>query len=77
MKGSSVKYSHMQHDDDLVSITDTHTRSSELATELRRLNLSDISVPTFAEIGREVQDGQDQDMGKIDPEEDNPAGGEN
>ena len=51
-------------------------RITERVAEVRRLYQPDFPLPTFAEIRRVVQDEWDEDMGKIDPREDNPTAGE-
>ena len=66
MEGYIGKYSQMEHDGDL----------DERVAEVRRLYQPDFPLPTFAEIRRVVQDEWDEDMGKIDPKEDNPSAGE-
>ena len=54
---------------------DVYKRQERVA-EVRRLYQPDFPLPTFAEIRRVVQDEWDEDMGKIDPREDNPTAGE-
>ena len=72
MEGYIGKYSQMEHDGDLDGMTDTLIRITERVAEVRRLYQPDFPLPTFAEIRRVVQDEWDEDMGKIDPREDNP-----
>ena len=50
--------------------------TTQRVAEVRRLYQPDFPLPTFAEIRRVVQDEWDEDMGKIDPKEDNPSAGE-
>ena len=76
MEGYIGKYSQMEHDGDLDGMTDTLIRITERVAEVRRLYQPDFPLPTFAEIRRVVQDEWDEDMGKIDPKEDNPTAGE-
>ena len=76
MEGYIGKYSQMEHDGDLDGMTDTLIRITERVAEVRRLYQPDFPLPTFAEIRRVVQDEWDEDMGKIDPREDNPTAGE-
>ena len=76
MEGYIGKYSQMEHDGDLDGMTDTLIRITERVAEVRRLYQPDFPLPTFAEIRRVVQDEWDEDMGKIDPKEDNPSAGE-
>ena len=73
---ASAKYSQREHDGDLDGMTDTLIRITERVAEVRRLYQPDFPLPTFAEIRRVVQDEWDEDMGKIDPREDNPTAGE-
>ena len=61
---------------DAVLIGWPETDSPERVAEVRRLYQPDFPLPTFAEIRRVVQDEWDEDMGKIDPREDNPTAGE-
>ena len=76
MEGYIGKYSQMEHDGDLDGMTDTLIRITERVAEVRRLYQPDFPLPTFAEIRRVVQVVWDEDMGKIDPREDNPTAGE-
>ena len=76
MEGYIGRYSQMEHDGDLDGMTDTLIRITERVAEVRRLYQPDFPLPTFAEIRRVVQDEWDEDMGKIDPKEDNPTAGE-
>lgn len=70
------KYTQMEHDGDIDGMTDTLIRITERVAEVRRLYQPDFPLPTFAEIRRVVQDEWDEDMGKIDPKEDNPTANE-
>ena len=63
-------------DGDLDGMPDTLIRITERVAEVRRLYQPDFPLLTFAEIRRVVQDEWDEDMGKIDPKEDNPTAGE-
>ncbi len=69
-------YSAMEREGDVDGMTDTLIRITERVAEVRRLYQPDFPLPTFAEIRRVVQDEWDEDMGKIDPQEDNPTAGE-
>ena len=76
MEGYIAKYSQMEHDGDIDGMTDTLIRITERVAEVRRLYQPDFPLPTFAEIRRVVQDEWNEDMGKIDPREDNPTADE-
>lgn len=76
MESYIAKYTQMEHDGDIDGMTDTLIRITERVAEVRRLYQPDFPLPTFAEIRRVVQDEWDEDMGKIDPKEDNPTANE-
>lgn len=76
MESYIAKFSQMEHDGDLDGMTDTLIRITERVAEVRRLYQPGFPLPTFAEIRRVVQDEWDEDMGKIDPQEDNPTADE-
>ena len=76
MEGYIAKYSQMEHDGDIDGMTDTLIRITERVAEVRRLYQPDFPLPTFAEIRRVIQDEWNEDMGKIDPREDNPTADE-
>lgn len=64
------KFSAMERNGDVDGMTDTLIRITERVAEVRRLYQPGFPLPTFAEIRRVVQDEWDEDMGKIDPQED-------
>lgn len=64
------KFSAMERNGDADGMTDTLIRITERVAEVRRLYQPGFPLPTFAEIRRVVQDEWDEDMGKIDPQED-------
>lgn len=76
MESYIAQYTQMEHDGDIDGMTDTLIRITERVAEVRRLYQPDFPLPTFAEIRRVVQDEWDEDMGKIDPKEDNPTANE-
>ena len=65
------RFSAMERKGDVDGMTDTLIRITERVAEVRRLYQPGFPLPTFAEIRRVVQDEWDEDMGKIDPQEDN------
>lgn len=76
MEGYISKFSQMEHDGDIDGMTDTLIRITERVAEVRRLYQPEFPLPTFAEIRRVVQDEWDEDMGKIDSQENDPTADE-
>nr|WP_226835899.1 phosphoribosylglycinamide synthetase [Bifidobacterium leontopitheci] len=66
-----ARFSAMEREGDIDGMTDTLIRITERVAEARRLFQPGFPLPTFAEIRRVVQDEWDEDMGKIDPQEEN------
>ncbi|MBT1172944.1 phosphoribosylglycinamide synthetase [Bifidobacterium sp. MA2] len=67
------RFAALERDGDVDGMTDTLIRVTERVAEVRRLYQPDFPLPTFAEIRRVVQDEWDEDMGKIDPQGDDPT----
>ncbi|WP_395952004.1 phosphoribosylglycinamide synthetase [Bifidobacterium callitrichos] len=68
-----ARFSALERDGDVDGMTDTLIRVTERVAEVRRMFQPDFPLPTFAEIRRVVQDEWDEDMGKIDPKDDDPT----
>ena len=71
-----ARFSALERDGDVDGMTDTLIRVTERVAEVRRMFQPDFPLPTFAEIRRVVQDEWDEDMGKIDPKDDDPTAAE-
>ncbi|WP_236034426.1 phosphoribosylglycinamide synthetase [Bifidobacterium saguinibicoloris] len=67
------RFSTLEREGDVDGMTDTLIRVTERVAEVRRMYQPDFPLPTFAEIRRVVQDEWDEDMGKIDPKDDDPT----
>ncbi len=68
-----ASFSRMEREGDADGMTDTLIRITERVAEVRRMYQPGFPLPTFAEIRRVVQEEWDEDMGKIDPQEDDPT----
>ena len=71
-----ARFAALERDGDVDGMTDTLIRVTERVAEVRRMFQPDFPLPTFAEIRRVVQDEWDEDMGKIDPKDDDPTAAE-